>query len=315
VLTDQELRDQLPHVLAETDFEFSGYKYKGKVRDSYVEADRRWLVTSDRLSAFDVVLTTIPFKGQVLNTLAQYWFGITGDIVTNHLLDIPHPNVMLARNCNVLPVEVVVRSYLTGSAWRDYKEGKSISGITLPDGLKMSQKLPELILTPATKAEKGDHDEPISREEILGRGLVEKRHWEFIEKAAFALFSLGEQKAKERGLLFVDTKYEFGLLDDKVILADEIHTLDSSRYWVEETYQERFNTGAQPEMLDKEPTRQWLLDQGYSGIGKAPIITEEHRIEIAKRYISACEWITGEEFKPVKGNVLPEIERLIVGNQ
>jgi len=311
VLTEEELRDQLPYVLTETDFAFSGEKHKGKVRDSYIAGDKRWLVTTDRLSAFDVVLTTIPFKGQVLNKIASYWFGLTGDIVPNHLLGMPHPNMMLARNCQVLPVEVVIRSYLTGSAWRDYKAGRSVSGINLPANLRMSEKLPELILTPATKAEKGEHDEPISKETILETGLVKEEHWKIVEKAAFALFKLGQEKAKERGLLLVDTKYEFGLLNDKIILADEIHTLDCSRYFVEETYNEKFLAGEQPDILGKEPIRQWLLEKGYNGTGKPPVIDDQHRIDIAKQYISACEWITGEKFEGVGGDVQKDLESLL----
>jgi len=308
MISDSQIREQLPHVLKATSLDFLGEKYQGKVRDNYVRNDTRFLITTDRLSCFDVVVTTIPFKGQVLNELAVHWFNMTGHIITNHIIDLPDPSVMVVKNCEILPVEVIVRAYLTGSAWRDYEEGKDISGVKLPDGLRSSQKLPEIIITPSTKAEKGEHDMPISEKEILAKNLVEKKLWEEIKEASFALFKLGQQKADEQELILVDTKYEFGLLNGKLILADEIHTLDSSRYWIRESYQQRFEAGEVPEMLDKEPTRQWLLSEGYKGQGEIPEFTDDHRVAISRRYIDSYEKVTGKELQTQVGSVAERIE-------
>ena len=307
MISDNDIKSQLAHVLDRTDFNFLGEKYEGKVRDSYIKDDTRYLITTDRLSCFDVVVTTVPYKGQVLNQTAVDWFERSTDIIRNHLIDVPHPNVMVARNCEIFPVEIIVRAYLTGSAWRDYEAGKDISGVTLPAGLRASQQLPEVIITPSTKAPKGEHDMPISEAEILSGNLVEKTLWEQAKEASFALFKLGQEKAKEQGLILVDTKYEFGLLDGKLLLADEIHTMDSSRYWIAESYLERFEKGEAPQMLDKEPTRQWLLSQGYKGDGPIPEFTDDHRVEISKHYINSYELVTGNEFKAEVGSVAEKI--------
>lgn len=308
-VSEETLRRQLPYVLAGTDFGFLGERYEGKVRDCYVRGDRRILITTDRLSCFDVVVTTVPFKGQVLNALAVSWFERTRHIIPNHILDVPDPNVMVVRNVEILPVEVIVRAYLTGSAWRDYQAGRAISGVRLPAGMRPSQKLPEMILTPSTKAERGVHDQPISEEEILSSGLVAERIWTQVREAAIALFELGQRRAAERGLILVDTKYEFGLLDGTLVLADEIHTLDSSRYWIAATYPQRFERGETPEMLDKEPVRQWLLAQGYKGDGPIPRFTDEYRVELARHYIESYERISGAEFHAEAGAQLERIER------
>ncbi len=307
MISDAELLKQLPYVLTETDFDFLGKKYSGKVRDNYIAGDRRVLITSDRLSCFDVVVTSIPFKGQVLNQMAVHWFEVTRDIIENHLLDVPDPNVMVVKNCETLPVEVVVRGYLAGSAFRDYQAGKSISGVTLPAGMHSGQKLPEVIVTPSTKAQKGAHDLPISEAEILSKGLVERKLWQQVKDVALALFRRGSERADSQGLILVDTKYEFGLHRNKLLLVDEIHTLDSSRYWRKQSYPQRFAAGESPEMLDKEPTRQWLLSQGYKGEGKIPLFTDSHRIEIAKHYISSYETIVGAGFG---GSVGPVQDRI-----
>ena len=307
MLTDQLLHDQLQYVLTGTDFPWLGEKYEGKVRDSYVDGEIRYLITTDRLSCFDVVVTTVPFKGQVLNQLAVSWFRESESIVQNHIIDVPDPSVMVTQNCEILPVEVIVRGYLTGSAWRDYEAGKAISGVRLPEGLRPSQLLDEVIITPSTKAEKGSHDMPISEEEILASKLVDPKIWEGVKEAAFALFALGQQRADEQGLILVDTKYEFGLLNGTFVLADEIHTLDSSRYWIKETYRDRFEKGEAPQMLDKEPTRQWLLEQGYQGDGPIPEFTDEHRVAIARRYIDSFELISGSSFEGTIGSVVDRI--------
>ncbi|RIL11827.1 MAG: phosphoribosylaminoimidazolesuccinocarboxamide synthase [Proteobacteria bacterium] len=301
---------QLSKCLSETDYDFLGAKYAGKVRDNYTRGTTRFLVTSDRLSCFDVVVTTIPFKGQVLNQMAAYWFEHTSHIIPNHLMAVPDPNVMVVKLCQVLPVEVIVRAYLAGSAYRDYIDGKAISGNKIPGGLKQHEKLPELLVTPSTKAEKGQHDLPISEREILERGLLEPELWQQIKTAALSLFRFGQEEALKRGLILADTKYEFGLADGELVLVDEIHTLDSSRYWAAESYPERFRNGESPEMLDKEPTRQWLLSRGYKGEGKVPEFTDEHRVSISQHYIDSFQRITGLKFEPRSGG----IEQLIKAN-
>lgn len=309
MISDTQLKAQLPQVITETNFSFLGEKYEGKVRDCYTKGDTLFLVTSDRLSCFDKVVTSIPFKGQVLTQLAVSWFERTKDIIENHIIDIPHPNVMVGKKAEILPIELIVRGYITGSAWRDYEAGKAVSGITLPKGLKASQRLPEPLITPSTKAEKGAHDLPISEAEILSSGIVDKKIWAKVKEASLALFKRGQERAESLGLLLVDTKYEFGLYQGRVIICDEIHTLDSSRYWIKASYQDRFARGESPQMLDKEPTRQWLLQQGYKGDGPIPHFTDDHRVEIARHYIKSYEQISGATFVPDPGPTVQHIEK------
>ena len=309
MLSNETLVKQLPYVLTSTDLPFLGEKYVGKVRDNYSRGSVRCLITTDRLSCFDVVVTAIPFKGQVLNQLAANWFEKTEHIIPNHLIDVPDPMVMVVRNCAILPLEVVVRGYLAGSAWRDYQAGKAISGVNLPPGMRPSQKLAEPILTPSTKAEKGSHDRPISEAEILQSGIVEKKIWEQIRLVALELFRFGQHEAARHGLILVDTKYEFGVAEGRLYLVDEIHTLDSSRYWVAESYPAHFEAGSAPEMLDKEPTRQWLLQQGYCGDGPIPEFTPDHRVAIARHYIGSYERISGQAFQAMPGDVSARIEQ------
>ena len=309
------IKTQLSSTLNDVDFpelaEQLGEKYEGKVRDCYVKGDKRILITSDRLSAFDVVLTSIPFKGQILNDMADHWFKETEDIVENHLISRPHPNVFLCKEVKILPVEVIIRGYLTGSAWRDYQAGKAISGIELPKGLKKSHRFETPILTPSTKAEKGEHDEPISSEEIVAQGLVEKKLWEEVSETALKLFERGTKKAAEQGLILVDTKYEFGLLNGKLVLADEVHTSDSSRYWVNESYQAAYDSGEEPHKLDKEFVRSWLIEQGYMGEGTPPKFSDDFRVDTAQKYIEAYERITGAEFSPAKGDIASSIKDIL----
>ena len=296
------IESELKNAIGEISLDGLGSKISGKVRDSYVVGEKRVLITSDRLSAFDVILTTIPFKGQVLNGIASYWFDETKDLVANHLLARPHPNVFIAEQVEIIPVEVVVRGYLAGSAWRDYQSTGVVSGIPLPTGMKEFQRFPEPLITPSTKAPSGTHDEPISHDEIIKRGIVSKTVWDDVCKKALALFNFGTKRARERGLIFVDTKYEFGVRivngSSEVVVADEIHTPDSSRYWLAESYDKHLATGSEPLMLDKEFFRRWLLEQGYSGNGTPPVIPDSKRVEIAERYIDLYEKITGREFKP-----------------
>ncbi len=312
-MTAADLRAQLAHTLRETSFPSLGELYRGKVRDNYRLADgkRIAMVTTDRLSAFDHVLTTLPFKGEILSRLAVFWFGQTKDVFPNHLLDVPDPNVLVCRACRPLPVEVVIRGHLTGSLWRDYEAGQANAayGLALPPGLRRDQRFEQPLVTPSTKAEKGQHDLPISEAEIVGRGLVERRVWEKAADAARALFARGQEWALSRGLILVDTKYEFGLDGDEVVVIDEIHTPDSSRYWIADEYQRRFAAGEDQRMLDKENLRQWLIrERGFSGHGPLPDIPDEVRVDLAQKYLAAYERITGAPFEGAPGEVAPRIE-------
>lgn len=273
--------------------------HTGKVRDIITLDGKLLITTSDRISAFDRVLSSIPCKGELLNRMALFWFDRTKDIIPNHIIKKVSARTILVKECRVLPVEVIVRGYLTGSAWRDYRAGKAISGIRLPEGMKCDQKFDQPLLTPSTKAEMGLHDEPISREEILERKLVPADVWEKIEKAAFALFERGTEIAARNGLILVDTKYEFGIdADGNVVLVDEVHTPDSSRYWYADTYRESFEAGKSQRKVDKEFLRQWLMDRGFMGNGDAPEIPDEIRLAVAEKYINAFETVTGMTFNP-----------------
>lgn len=303
------IKNNINNLLVDTDFSQLGVKYSGKVRDCYSKNGVRYLVTSDRLSCFDVILTAIPFKGQVLSQMAAHWFKLSSGIAPNAIIDIPDPNVMVVKECEIFPIEVVVRGYLTGSAWRDYQAGKDISGIKLPDGLKMSERFSEPLITPSTKEAKGSHDMPISEEQIIAKKIVDPGLWRQVRQMALELFKLGQQQAALNGLIMVDTKYEFGLHKGEILLADEIHTLDCSRYWMADTYQQRYNAGESQDMLDKEVVRQWLLAQGYKGEGTPPIFTDEYRAEVCQQYIASYEKITGQIFTPQLGTVAERIKK------
>ncbi len=313
MLDRKVISDQLRYTLDDIDLPDLGEKYRGKVRDCYVRGDKRILITSDRLSAFDRVLTTIPFKGQVLNAMASYWFKETAHLVPNHIIAEPHPNVFIGRQADILPIEVIVRGYLAGSAWRDYQANRPVSGIELPRGLKKSHCFETPLITPSTKAEHGKHDEPISSEEILRSGIIEPKLWEEVCEAAIKLFTFGSIRAQENGLILVDTKYEFGTYVENgkkhLIVADEIHTSDSSRYWVLDSYQEAYDAGQDPVMLDKEFVRRWLMEQGYMGEGTPPQFTDEFRVDTSAKYIEAFERITGTPFKPSIGKPIEAIRK------
>lgn len=289
--------------LSRTDFDFKGQKsvYHGKVRDVY-DIDGRLLVmvATDRISAFDVVLPKgIPYKGQVLNQIADYFLNATSDIVPNWKVAVPDPMATVGLKCEPLKIEMIVRGYLTGSAWREYSAGaREICGVALPEGMRENEKFPHPILTPTTKADEG-HDENISREEIIACGIVAADIYEQVERYALALFERGQQMAAERGLILVDTKYEFGLLDGKVILIDEIHTPDSSRYFYAEGYKERFEKGEPQRQLSKEFVRQWLISNGFMGKAgqQVPEMTDEYCDEVSRRYIELYEHITGLTFQ------------------
>lgn len=300
-----------------TDFKFKDQKgdvYHGKVRDVYdIDSQYLVMVATDRISAFDVVLPKgIPFKGQVLNQLAAQFLDATEDIVPNWKVAVPDPMVTIGLKCEPFKIEMIVRGYLAGSAWREYAAGaREICGVKLPEGLRENQKLPHPILTPTTKAAAG-HDENISREEIIRLGIVDKDDYEQIERYALALFERGTEMAAARGLILVDTKYEFGKHDGKVILIDEIHTPDSSRYFYAEGYEERLAANEPQKQLSKEFVRKWLMDHGFMGKAgqQMPEMTDAYCDEVSGRYIELYEHITGEKFvKASESNLAARIER------
>lgn len=301
-----------------TDFSFPGQIsfYKGKVRDVYnINNDYLVMVVSDRISAFDVVLPKgIPFKGQVLNQIAAKFLDATADIVPNWKIATPDPMVTVGHLCEPFKVEMVIRGFLTGHAWREYREGKRIlCGIPLAEGMKENEKFPEPIITPTTKAAEG-HDEDISREEIISQGIVSTEDYAILEKYTHSLFQRGSEMASEKGLILVDTKYEFGKKDGEIYLIDEIHTPDSSRYFYAKGYTERLAKGENQKQLSKEFVRQWLIENGFQGLEgqKVPEMTEEFVHEISERYIELFENITGDKFvKADAGNVNHRIKNNI----
>ncbi|UII31719.1 phosphoribosylaminoimidazolesuccinocarboxamide synthase [Fulvivirga ulvae] len=290
------------NALKETNFNFKGQTnfYRGKVRDIYYFGNKMAMVATDRISAFDVILPRpIPFKGQVLNQIATKNLEATKNICPNWLAHTPDPNVAIGITCETFPVEMVIRGYLAGHAWREYRDGKrSVCGVRLPEGLKENDKLPEPIITPTTKAHEG-HDEDISREDIITKGLVSEKEYEQLEDYTRKLFQKGSEMAKERGLILVDTKYEFGKLNDTIYLIDEIHTPDSSRYFYAEGYEERQKNGEAQKQLSKEFVRQWLISQGFQGKDgqKIPEMTDEVVNSISDRYLELFEKFTGEPFQ------------------
>jgi phosphoribosylaminoimidazole-succinocarboxamide synthase len=299
------LRTALGATLTETSLDVLGHKYEGKVRDNYTTADgRRFIVVTDRISAFDRVIGTLPLKGQVLNRMAAFWFQETASVAPNHMISVPDPAVLEARECAPLPVEMVMRAYVTGvtstSIWTHYARGeRTFCGHRLPDGLRKNERLPAPILTPSTKADKGDHDVSASRAEILAMGRLSARDFDRAAEMASALFAHGQRWCRERGLILVDTKYEFGRdRTGEIVVIDEIHTPDSSRFWFEATYGERFGRGEDPESFDKEYVRRYLAGIGFKGDGPIPVIPDEVRVEASRRYIEACEQITGAPFVP-----------------
>lgn len=299
--------------LTRTDFNFPGQTgvYHGKVRDVYSVDGNNLLVmvATDRISAFDVILPKgIPFKGQVLNQIATYFLEATADLVPNWRLATPDPMVTVGYRCEGFPVEMIIRGYLTGSAWREYAAGaRELCGVKLPEGMRENERFPEPIITPTTKAAEG-HDENISREEIIAQGLVSEEDYKQMEEYTCALFARGTEMAREKGLILVDTKYEFGKRDGKVILIDEIHTPDSSRYFYAEGYEERFEKGLPQRQLSKEFVRQWLIDNGFMGKEgqTVPEMTPEFCNEVSERYIELYEHITGRKFEKAPEEHLAE---------
>jgi len=309
------LRDTCNKTLVRTDLSELGAREEGKVRDSYLAGERRFIVVTDRVSCFDIVVGTLPFKGQVLNQIAAFWLEKTAGIATNHLLEVPDPNVSLVRNCRPLPVEFIYRGYLTGSTstsiWTAYARGeRSYCGHSLPEGLARHERLPEPLLTPTTKAARGEHDMLTSRDEIIASGALDADLYDEAARITGALFAEGQRWAESRGLILVDTKYELGLDEHgALVVIDEIHTPDSSRYWYRDAYQRAMSEGRDPEALDKEYVRRWLGEQGYRGDGPPPEIPVEVRCEAARRYIEAFEQLTGRGFEPNTEAPLPRIRR------
>lgn len=315
----ESLQSFLHTTLERTDFDGLGEKYEGKVRDVYFQKDekRRILIATDRQSAFDINWTTIPLKGQILNQLSAWWFDQIADIMPTQVIDLPDPNVMVVKDLNMLKIEIVVRGYLTGSsktsAWMNYNAGvRDYCGNILPDGMVKNQPFAAPLITPTTKSE---DDELIDPKGILERGFATQEQWDEICEKAFKLFERGQQIAADRGLILVDTKYEMGFDKDGVLtIADEVHTPDSSRYWLASSYQERFDAGQEPESLDKEFFRLWLKEQGFEYGGKKPTITDEVRVMLAEKYIDLYERVTGEDFRvpddaDVPGRIAKNLEK------
>lgn len=317
----EQIKSYLPHILADATIPELPNHYRGKVRDCYDMPDNtRIIITSDRISAFDRILTTIPLKGQALTQMAKYWFEQTADICPNHVVSYPDPNVVIGQKLTIMPVEIVVRDYMTGSTgtsiWPMYKSGqRQMYGLTFPEGLKENQKLPETIITPTSKAFDAGHDEPLSATEIVSQKLLTQEQWDKVSNYALKLFARGRELAAQRGLILVDTKYEFGFDDaGHIILADEIHTPDSSRYWFLESYAERFANGEKPESFDKDFVRNWVNARCDPYKDAIPEIPDDIRIRAAEIYIGAFERITGKDFLfPAAGiNPLDRIKKTLV---
>ncbi|MBN1650679.1 MAG: phosphoribosylaminoimidazolesuccinocarboxamide synthase [Bacteroidales bacterium] len=308
------------NTIIKSDFNLPGitHVYKGKVRDVYtIHDDLLVMLVSDRISAFDVVLPKgIPYKGQVLNQIAAKFLDATSDIVPNWKMATPDPMVTAGIQCDPFPIEMIIRGYLTGSSWRTYKSGeREISGVPIPDGMREHQRFETPIITPTTKAEQGAHDEDISKTRILRGGLVSPEDYALLEKYTMELFERGTQMADERGLILVDTKYEFGKKDGKIYLIDEIHTPDSSRYFYKEGYEERFANGEPQKQLSKEFVREWLMDHGFQGRDGdvLPEMTDEFISSVSERYIELYEQITGEKFiKEETSNILERVEKNVL---
>jgi len=293
------IKQQLEYALEGTNFDDQGELYKGKVRDNYINEDTITMVTTDRISAFDKVLGTVPFKGQALVELADWWFGETADIVANHIIKRPHPNVWKVKKCEPIQVEMVVRGYLTGvtstSAWTAYQKGdRNFCGNELPDGMRKNEKFPEAIITPSTKAAQGEHDESVPPSELYKRGAIDPGLYKELARISMRLYERGVSRAADHGMIFVDTKYEFGISNGKIMLMDEVNTPDSSRYWMKDDYEARFEKGEEPKKLDKEYVRTWLSEQGFTGKGKPPKLTDDIRVEASARYMEVVETFTKE---------------------
>ncbi len=319
MVSNQKILESIPHLLKKTNFKNLGERKQGKVRDTYIFDDKRIIIVTDRQSAFDKVLGLIPYKGAVLNLLAAFWFDVTKKIIPNHMISVPDPNASIVKNCELVPIEMVVRGYITGvtdtSIWGSYEKGERvIYGIKFPDGLKKNQKLPKPVITPTTKADVG-HDERLTEKEILEKKIVSPKIWKQMKEVALKVFEKGSKVCDKAGIILADTKYEFGMLDGKLVLIDEVHTPDSSRFWVKKTYKQRLKEGKEPESMDKEPLRIWFKEHGYSGEGKAPKMDDEFLTHMSKLYIGIYEKITGKKFKtfdyPIEQRIKQNIKKAL----
>ncbi|EKD90780.1 MAG: phosphoribosylaminoimidazole-succinocarboxamide synthase [uncultured bacterium] len=326
MVSKNKILKAIPNILKTVNIPNLGEKHQGKVRDYYVLADeqssrlrtKRIIITTDRQSAFDRVLGHIPYKGAVLNLLSAFWFDKTKDIIDNHWVCNLYYNVIVVKNCQIIPIEMVVRGYITGvtdtSIWGSYEKGERvIYGIKFPDGLKKNQKLPSPVITPTTKAESG-HDERLTEKEILEKKIVSKKLWTQMKKAAVELFERGSKICDRAGIILADTKYEFGLFNGKLMLIDEVHTPDSSRFWVKKSYKDRLKKGLEPESYDKEILRIWFKEKGYSGEGKPPKMPDDFLVKMSQRYIGIYEKITGKKFKtfdyPIEKRIRDSLKKI-----
>ncbi len=323
MLSDKKIESAIPHALNSINIPGLGKKIQGKVRDIYVKGDKRIQITTDRQSAFDYILGLVPYKGAVLNQVSSFWFEKTKHIVPNHILSVPDPNVSVVKNCQPIPVEMVVRGYMTGvtttSIWYSYEKGeREIYGIKFPEGMRKNQKLPQFVITPTTHAQIGQHDERLTREQIIGKKLVDGTLYKKMEEVTLALFEFGSKLAEKQGLILVDTKYEFGLYPSadggELTLIDEIHTPDSSRFWIAKTYQEKFAKGEEPESLSKEFLRLWYREHGYDGKGKPQQMPGHLSVRLAHLYIQTYEILTGKEFEsfdyPIEKRIIEAVKSL-----
>lgn len=318
MITDSQIIKAIPNVLKEINIPELGEKKSGKVRDFYFKDSKRILITTDRQSAFDINLGFVPYKGAVLNQLSQFWFENTKDIIDNHMISVPDPNVMVGKNCQGIPIEMIIRGYITGSTntsiWYSYKKGeRNIYGLDFPDGLKKNQKLKDPVITPTTHGGgKGGHDDRITREEILKTGIVAKKIYEQMENATYSLYKRGVEIAQRVGLIMPDTKYEFGMFEGKLILMDELHTPDGSRFWIGKTYQERFDNGLEPENFDKEFIRLWYADRMDPYKEKPPMMPEELMVAASHRYVDVYERLTGKKFNvfeyPIENRIIQSLK-------
>lgn len=319
MITDKQIIKAIPYLLKGIDIPELGEKQSGKVRDFYFKDNKRILITTDRQSAFDVNLGFVPFKGAVLNRLSAFWFNATKKIIDNHMISTPDPNVMIGKNCQGIPIEMIIRGYITGSTntsiWYSYKKGeRKIYGLDFPDGLKKNQKLEKPVITPTTHGGgKGGHDDRVTREEILKSGIVSKKIYEQMERVTYALYNFGSKLARGAGLIMPDTKYEFGMFEGKLILMDELHTPDGSRFWIKKTYKERFKKGLEPENFDKEFIRLWYTDRMDPYKTKPPMMPEELMVAASHRYIDVYEKLTGKEFNvfeyPIEDRIIRNLKK------
>ena len=319
-----KIRDSIPNILETIDIEGIGSKHSGKVRDFYMVGDRRILITTDRQSAFNYNLGLVPYKGAVLNQLSKFWFDRSQNIIPNHMIATPDPNIMIAKNCKPIPIEMIIRGYMSGvtttSIWHSYQKGeRNIYGIDFPDELKKNEKLPKPVLTPTTHPdpESGSHDdERLTRDEILDKQIIPTELYLQMERVALELFKLGSDVCKKSGLILVDTKYEFGIYEGKLIQIDEMHTPDSSRFWIADTYKKRISNGEEPDNFDKEFLRLYYTTKlGYKGTGVPQQMPEELTIDLAQRYIDVYERLTGEKFElfdyPIEDRIRENIAKYL----